>query len=579
MGALSPKQELLLLLQERDRRVKSRKLFTYFPEEGPLRRELYAKHMEFFAAGADFRERCFMAANRIGKALKHGTRVATPNGWRVIEELAIGDAVMAGDGSTTHVVGVYPQGEVDLFALSFDGRYEVVTCGAHLWKYQHPRARFPYRQSHGFREANPFFGEWSVGSTEELRKFGSGPRTRAAVPMTQPFALHGATLPLDPYILGVLLGDGGLSGESIKLSSADNEILDAVRAVFKVSHYEGCDYGVVGAVPVIRALGLLGTTSHTKFVPTAYLFADAQTRLAVLQGLMDTDGSIHGAGAAMEYSTCSDRLADDFEWLAVSLGMKVRRERRHTKAQNGNGSPSWRIALRSPSICPFLLSRKVARWRPLKETGNWLLHGIAPAGRGLATCIEVAHESHTFTIEHGIVTHNTEGAGGYETALHLTGRYPDWWEGRRFDAPVNWWMAGKTNETTRDILQKKMLGAITYEGGRKSVSGTGLIPGDDILGMTWKQGVADLLDTVKIQHVSGGVSILGLKSYQQGRGSFEGTEQHGIWLDEEPPADIYGECVIRTATTQGIIIITFTPLDGLSDVVMSFLPKEYRLDA
>lgn len=173
----------------------------------------------------------------------------------------------------------------------------------------------------------------------------------------------------------------------------------------------------------------------------------------------------------------------------------------------------------------------------------------------------------------------TEGAGGYETTLHLTGLYPDWWEGRRFDSPVKWWAAGKTNETTRDIVQAKLCGEISYKTGKKGVSGYGLIPGDLIGGITWKAGVADLIDTIKVKHVSGMWSTLGLKSYQQGRGSFEGTEQHGIWLDEEPPVDIYGECLIRTATTKGVIILTFTPLEGMSDTVMSFLPKEYRPNA
>lgn len=172
----------------------------------------------------------------------------------------------------------------------------------------------------------------------------------------------------------------------------------------------------------------------------------------------------------------------------------------------------------------------------------------------------------------------SEGAGGYETTLHLTGLYPDWWEGRRFDHPVKWWAAGKTNETTRDIVQAKLLGSITYDGPRKSFRGDWLIPADTIGSVTWKQGVSDLADTIKIKHVSGGWSELGLKSYQQGRGSFEGTERHGIWLDEEPPVDVYGECLIRTATTGGIVMLTFTPLDGLSDTVMSFLPSEYRID-
>lgn len=172
----------------------------------------------------------------------------------------------------------------------------------------------------------------------------------------------------------------------------------------------------------------------------------------------------------------------------------------------------------------------------------------------------------------------TEGAGGYETALHLIGKYPPWWTGRRFAHAPRFWIAGKTNETTRDIVQTKLFGEISYAG-RKGFSGQGLVPGDLIGTVSWKQGVQDLADTVRVMHISGQWSRVGLKSYQQGRGAFEGTEQDGIWLDEEPPMEIYGECLIRTATTDGIVYATFTPLEGMSDMAMSFLPDGKIPDA
>ena len=170
----------------------------------------------------------------------------------------------------------------------------------------------------------------------------------------------------------------------------------------------------------------------------------------------------------------------------------------------------------------------------------------------------------------------TWGIGAYETTLHLTGRYPDWWRGRRFSQPVQWWAAGKTNETTRDIVQSALLGKVIFVDGRKSLSGTGMIPGDDILDWSWKTGVADLCDTVDVRHVSGRSSTLGLKTYAQGRGAFEGTAQDGIWVDEEPGMDVYTECLTRTMTTNGILIATFTPLEGMSDVVMAYLHPEER---
>lgn len=178
--------------------------------------------------------------------------------------------------------------------------------------------------------------------------------------------------------------------------------------------------------------------------------------------------------------------------------------------------------------------------------------------------------------EIGLMAANRIGkteAGAYAAVAHLTGLYPDWWHGRRFKTPIRAWAAGKTNETTRDILQNKFLGDVTGSGVLKTVTGTGMVPGRLLAARpTWKAGVPDLVDTIKVRHASGGVSVLGFKSYQQGRGSFEGTAQHVILLDEEPPADIYGECLIRTATTNGLVMLTFTPLEGMSEVATRFMP-------
>ena len=162
----------------------------------------------------------------------------------------------------------------------------------------------------------------------------------------------------------------------------------------------------------------------------------------------------------------------------------------------------------------------------------------------------------------------TWGVGGYETTLHLTGRYPDWWQGRRFLEPVEWWVAGDTGETTRDIIQAALLGPI-------GAIGTGLIPGDDIKGEpTRRPGVPGAFDTARVAHQSGGVSIVGFKSYDQGRKKFQGTAKHGIWLDEEPPMDVYTECLTRTMTVDGLVLCTFTPLEGMTDVAMMFLEAE-----
>jgi phage terminase large subunit-like protein len=163
----------------------------------------------------------------------------------------------------------------------------------------------------------------------------------------------------------------------------------------------------------------------------------------------------------------------------------------------------------------------------------------------------------------------TEGMGGYEMAVHLSGRYPDWWEGARFDSGVKAWVAGDTARTVRDIIQSKLLGA-------PGAQGTGLIPGADIIKTTPKQGIPDAIDSVYVNHQGRGQSRLLFKSYDQGREVFQGEEVDIIWLDEECPLDIYNECVLRTMTTDGIVMLTFTPIKGLTPTVQYFLEKSAK---
>lgn len=171
-------------------------------------------------------------------------------------------------------------------------------------------------------------------------------------------------------------------------------------------------------------------------------------------------------------------------------------------------------------------------------------------------------------------------AAAYAMTAHLTGLYPHWWAGRRFDAPVSAWAVGETFGTTKDPIQDYLLGLTTNDtlDGRKGFNGNGLIPNYLVGRITWKSGVPDLADSVLVKHASGGWSRLTFKAYEQKRGSFQGTARHVIWLDEECPLDIYNECVIRTATTGGIVMLTFTPLLGLTETVMQFMenvPEEF----
>jgi phage terminase large subunit-like protein len=157
-------------------------------------------------------------------------------------------------------------------------------------------------------------------------------------------------------------------------------------------------------------------------------------------------------------------------------------------------------------------------------------------------------------------------AGGFEVAMHATGRYPEWWTGRRFDRPIVGWACGVTGEVVRDTVQRVLVG-------RAGQPGTGAIPKDAIADLVSARGIPDLLDSIKVHHVSGGQSIIGLKSYLSGREKFQGETLDFVWFDEEPPADIYTEGLTRTNVGASPVWMTFTPLLGMSEVVRRFLQE------
>ncbi len=160
--------------------------------------------------------------------------------------------------------------------------------------------------------------------------------------------------------------------------------------------------------------------------------------------------------------------------------------------------------------------------------------------------------------------------GGAEAAYHLTGRYPDWWQGRRWDRPVRAWAGSKTSEVTRDGVQRMLVGEPKDE----AKWGEGLIPGDLLTDWSRRQGVPDALDSVLVKHEpTGETSTLGFKSYDQGREKWQSETLDFVWFDEEPPADIYSEGLTRTNATNGMVYLTFTPLLGFSDVVAMFMAE------
>jgi len=157
--------------------------------------------------------------------------------------------------------------------------------------------------------------------------------------------------------------------------------------------------------------------------------------------------------------------------------------------------------------------------------------------------------------------------GAMEMAYHVTGYYPTWWEGKRFNRPIRAWAGGVSNETTRDVCQKELIG----QPDDPAAKGTGSIPKKYIVDTIRKAGVPNALNSVIVKHKSGGNSRIGFKSYDMGKEKWMGESVDVIWLDEEPPTPIYTQSLTRTADKGGIVYMTFTPESGMTETVAQFL--------
>lgn len=158
----------------------------------------------------------------------------------------------------------------------------------------------------------------------------------------------------------------------------------------------------------------------------------------------------------------------------------------------------------------------------------------------------------------------------YELAAHALGKYPDWWVGRRFARPVTCWAVAVDSKSARDTIQTQLLGS-------PEAPGTGMIPPSAIVSTTRRSGVAEAVDSIVVKHVTGGHSRITIKSAEQGREAMQGARCDVIWMDEEMPIGVYSECCLRTMAVtpgerNGLVMLSFTPLSGLTDVVLLYLP-------
>lgn len=501
--SLSEKQELLDALSERERRLKRRKIFSYYPDTGPLRRELYKQHLEFFRLGSQCSTRAFMAANRVGKCISADTVIECPDGTeRKVSDIKGPHMVWAWDGKARVPAMALPP-----FTKPAEMVYRVWLSSGH-W--------FDCAAEHQLLTESG----WSFFS--DLL-----PSLRALPSSSSECGLLASL----GDVLNFFQKDQGFPDGCPGCRYSDGEQLQSA-AISGRAFVPSQDDVQKHSPALSRFGGLVGKCidSLLRFLP----------RLSTRH----VEGQIAAQGAAFQYQGAysSALLCRDSRQESQQLSNAVASESLSSRANRQHQG------LSSSLVSPYGLSNLIIGYQPIgvQEIYDFTVPGY-----------------HNYCTR-GAIHHNTEGGGGYEVTLHLTGDYPEWWEGRRFDKPIDAWVAGDTKETVRDIIQSKLLGP-------PGEHGTGLIPGDSIVQIKMRQNGNGAADYVIVKHKSGGSSHIGFKSYDQGRESFQGTEKDVIWLDEESNEGVRSECAMRLMTTQGLLIETFTPLKGLTPTVIKYL--------
>jgi phosphate starvation-inducible protein PhoH and related proteins len=364
-----------------------------------------------------------------GRAQPLHSRVLTTTGWREMGSLEVGDEVIGSDGRPNRVLGVYPQGQKQVYRATMNDGATTLACAEHLWAVRTPEDK---------RDGKP---PRVLETREMIGNLWRFHQHRYELPLLRgPVEWDGREVPVDPYALGMLLGDGCITDKtSPTFATTESELVTALADALdplgvKVRQKTGIDYaltypaagrgGIIIRNPLtqaLRGLDLAGTRSATKFIPEDYLYNDSSTRLAVLQGLLDTDGGPvmqEGRTCRIQYVTTSERLKDDVVFLVRSLGgvaycRKRKAEGRKPGFAGGREVPyrndAYVIDIRLPEgLDPFRLERKAKIYRqygggrPMR-----FIDTIEPAGIEETQCISVAAPDALYVTDDFILTHNT----------------------------------------------------------------------------------------------------------------------------------------------------------------------------
>ena len=364
---------------------------------------------------------CISLPPGTGKAQPMYSKVLTPYGFVKMGDIKVGSKVVAGNGNVANVVGVYPQGKRDIYEITLDDGSKCRCSDEHLWTVQNREDRVYESKTGVHRQRTITLSDLMKKLTVE-----SGKRSNYSIDYVKPIDFPQKKLLLHPYVMGALLGDGGLSGGSVRFSTSDMEIVDRMNRYlpngYRLKYVSNYDYVVVGhegnntkngslVSIALKKYGLFGKKSEDKFIPNDYQYASNEQRLWLLRGLLDTDGSCEKT--SIEYTTCSEKLAQNVKDLVHSLGGYVHETVRNSGYKKDGKfiecKPSHRLTIQffKESESVFALLRHKEKYNPQRKNVKRFIKSVEYIGSEECQCIMIDDPCHLYITDDYIITHNT----------------------------------------------------------------------------------------------------------------------------------------------------------------------------
>ena len=361
-----------------------------------------------------------------GKAQPIYSKVMTGDGYKKIGQMKVGDTLYGEDGRLHKILGVFPQGIKDVYEITFSDSSKARSCGEHLWTYQLPQDKYK-----GKFRTNTLY---KIMELDLYKKTKRGDKNwQVFVPLTKPLEIPNIDVEVDPYTLGLLLGDGGFSNSAISFSNSEKDIINKLQFSlgegFEISstNIMNNEYNIIDKnlenngkcgfrnklKHDLDKMGLWRLKSNEKFIPQQYMYNSIENRIKILQGLIDTDGEVYANNVV--FSTTSYKLVDNVQFLVQSLGGTCKIENRQTyytyKGEKKAGLHSYRLHIKMPNDIQIFSSKKhKSKYKKGNTNPCRSIRSIKYVGKEECVCIYVSNPTHLYLTDNMIVTHNTHWA-------------------------------------------------------------------------------------------------------------------------------------------------------------------------